>query len=156
MTYPAKALRAHPGRNPRFNGGGNRYHDRSRWLPHVGKREIGRFDDLPPVIPTKAVGAGLARGDRRRADREARNAVETATAAAKRRHAEAKALLPRKPKAKVSPRLSPVPEDFAKWSKAKRRAWVNDREIARQQTAAQALVRRGVPEAEARRRFGSL
>lgn len=34
--------REHPGRNPRYNGGGNRYHERSRWIPHIGAKELAR------------------------------------------------------------------------------------------------------------------
>lgn len=34
--------RAHPGRNPRYFGGGRRYHERSRWVPHIGAKELAR------------------------------------------------------------------------------------------------------------------
>ncbi|MFC3724430.1 hypothetical protein [Neoaquamicrobium sediminum] len=34
---------SHPGRNPRYNGGGNRYFERSRWLPHSGAKEAARY-----------------------------------------------------------------------------------------------------------------
>lgn len=38
MTYPIKALVAHPGRNPHWAPGIRV----SRWIPHNGKREMAR------------------------------------------------------------------------------------------------------------------
>lgn len=37
-----KALKKHPGANPKFNRyrRGSRYFERSRWIPHVGAKQI--------------------------------------------------------------------------------------------------------------------
>lgn len=40
--YSTPNFRDHPGRNPRWNAGGRRYSDRSRWKPHVGAKQIAK------------------------------------------------------------------------------------------------------------------
>lgn len=39
---PKPATKAHPGRNQQYNGQGNRYFERSRYVPHQGAGEIAR------------------------------------------------------------------------------------------------------------------
>lgn len=39
---PKPAPQGHPGANPRYNGMGRRYFDRSRYVPHQGAKEIAR------------------------------------------------------------------------------------------------------------------
>lgn len=39
---PKPAPDTHMGANPRYNGQGRRYHERSRYLPHIGLKEIKR------------------------------------------------------------------------------------------------------------------
>lgn len=110
------------------------------------------------VTPTNSHGPEFARAEVRRMDRRIRKrmkmAREKSATTAKARRSTA---VGEKPRPKSKPiRLSPVPADFFKWEKARRRIWVNQREVDRQRSEMMALVRRGVPEAEARGRFGSL
>lgn len=41
---PNPAPRSHPGRNPRYNGQGFRYFERSRYVPHTGAKEARRYE----------------------------------------------------------------------------------------------------------------
>ncbi len=108
--------------------------------------------------PTNHPGADFARADIRRMDRRARNRKPdpgSATAAKKRLDiARGDGPKPGVRSDKRSVRLSPVPEGFFSWSKAKRRKWASDREVSRQSAEIDSLIRRGIPFDVARQRFG--
>jgi hypothetical protein len=114
------------------------------------------------IMPTNSPGAEFARAEIRRMDRRAKAKKQfagSAAAAAARMVAarDGRAVgVERDRREAEKQRLSPIPKGFFRWTKARRRSWVNPRETARQEMEMRRMVDRGVPETEARRQFGSL
>lgn len=115
-----------------------------------------------PVVATNHPGPEFARAEIRRMDRRLRKkaAFNGSAWAAKLRMgvglagrvvgAERDRLEAEKRK------LSPLPAEWPRMSKAKRREWACQREVDRQKREVEALIRRGISAEDARSRFGSL
>ena len=115
-----------------------------------------------PIVPTNHPGPEFARAEIRRMDRRLRKKAKrdrSATAAKARisvaRDGRAVGIERDRREAEKS-KLSPLPAEWPRMSKAKRREWAVQREVDRQRHEMESLVHRGVPRDDARRRFGSL
>lgn len=115
-----------------------------------------------PVVATNRPGPEFARAEIRRMDRRLRNKTrfDGSAAAARARISAARdgraVGTERDQREAEKSKLSPLPKEWPRMSKAKRRQWAAQREVDRQNREVEALIRGGVSAEDARSRFGSL